>query len=163
MNRKSATLSRISIEPTFLPNLSWSHYVELLKEKRASARSFYAIETSKNHWSVRELARQRSALLYDRVSKSKNPDELLALEQQGHEITQPEDAIKSPVVLEFLGISEPHKLNETQLEAALINNLQAFLLELGKGFAFVARQQRLTRNSGKYFRKLGYRASSRSP
>jgi len=163
--QKSATLSRKSIalasaevsnskagEFFFLtPNLSWSHYVELIKVSRVEAREFYAIEANKNNWNVRELRRQIDSFLYDRLSKAKNKNLILKEACRGHEINTPEDAIKEPLVLEFLGAPEPHKLSETELETALINNLQDFLLELGKGFAFVKRQKRITFDNSHYY------------
>jgi len=145
---KSATLSRKL--PVHL-NLSWSHYVELIKITRPEARDFYAIEASKNAWNVRELRRQIDSFLYDRLLKAKDKDSILQMAYQGHEINTPEDAIKEPLVLEFLGAPEPHKLSETDLETAIINNLQDFLLELGKGFAFVKRQKRITFDNNHYY------------
>jgi predicted nuclease of restriction endonuclease-like (RecB) superfamily len=137
-----------------VPNLSWSHYVELIKVSRSEARQFYALEASKNNWNVRELRRQISSFLFDRLSKSKSKEALLQLAYKGHEINTPEDAIKEPLVLEFLGAPEPHKLSESKLETAIINNLQQFLLELGKGFSFVGRQKRLTFDNDHYYADL---------
>lgn len=126
------------------PNLSWTHYRTLLRVDRPEARAFYEIEALKNHWSTRELERQISSLLYDRLALSKDKKGLMRLATKGQEIQQPADVFKDPVVMEFLGLPESPKLVETKLEQALIDHLQAFLLELGKGFAFVARQKRLT-------------------
>ncbi len=136
------------------PKLSWSHYVELMTISRIEARKFYQIEAVKNNWSVRELQRQTASLLYDRLAKSKDKEGLLRLANEGHEINSSEDAIKEPVVLEFLGIPESTKLVESDLEQALINNLQHFLLELGSGFAFVARQKRLTIDEDHFYADL---------
>ena len=152
--QKSETLSRNFQVPCFDSKLSWSHYCELLKIRRAEARKFYELETAKNNWSVRELKRQIGSLLFDRLLKSKDKEGLLALACRGQEIHTPEDAIKDPVVLEFLGIPEAHQLVESKLEEALINNLQHFLLELGKGFAFVARQKRLTLEGDHFYADL---------
>lgn len=121
-----------------------------MRVSRYEARKFYEIEAEKNNWSGRELERQFSSLLFDRLAKSKDKEGLLRLAIKGQEINNPEDAIKDPMVLEFLGIPESHMLVESQMEELLINNLQQFLLELGKGFAFVARQKRLTLD-GKHF------------
>lgn len=151
---KSATPSRKSDVPLLIPNLSWSHYVELMAVSRPEARQFYALEASNNNWNVRELRRQISSFLYDRLLKSKNKETLLQLAYKGQEINTPEDAIKEPLVLEFLGAPEPHKLSESKLETALINNLQNFLLELGKGFAFVGRQKRITFDNDHYYADL---------
>jgi len=121
--KKSATVSRKLDTPPLIPNLSWSHYVELISVSRPEVRQFYALEASKNNWKVRELRRQISSFLFDRLLKSKDKEKLLQLAYKGHEISTPEDAIKEPLVLEFLGAPEPHKLSESKLETALINNL----------------------------------------
>jgi predicted nuclease of restriction endonuclease-like (RecB) superfamily len=126
------------------PNLSWTHYRSLLKVESADARSFYEVEAVKNHWSSRELDRQINTLLFERLAKSRDKKGLLRLAAKGQQIQTPEDAIKDPFVLEFVGLPESPRLVETDLEEALITNLQMFLLELGRGFAFVARQQRIT-------------------
>lgn len=152
--RKSDALRRKSQAPRFSANLSWTHYRALMRVARPEARQFYEIEATKNRWSARQLERQISSLLYDRLAKSKDKKGLLKLANQGHEIAKPEDAIKDPFVLEFLNIPEAHQLTETKLEQALINNLQNFLLELGSGFAFVARQKRLTLDGKHYYADL---------
>ena len=126
------------------PNLSWTHYRTLLRVDRAEPRAFYEIEDLKNNWSARELERQKNSLLYERLALSKDKKGLMKLATKGHNVQKPVDIFKDPVVIEFLGLPESPKLVETDLEQALINNLQLFLLELGKGFAFVARQERLT-------------------
>jgi predicted nuclease of restriction endonuclease-like (RecB) superfamily len=126
------------------PNLSWSHYRSLLRVTRKSARAFYEIEAINNGWSVRELYRQIGSLLYDRLAKSRDKKGLMRLARQGQEVARPIDMLKDPVVLEFLDLPETPRLVESKLEAALIGNLQKFLLELGKGFAFVSRQERIT-------------------
>ncbi len=135
-------------------NLSWSHYRLLARIESPYARSFYEVETTKNHWSVRELERQISSLLFERLALSRDKQGLMVLATQGQEIQTPEDAIKDPVVLEFLGLPESTRLVESELEEALISNLQTFLLELGKGFAFVARQQRLTLDGDHFYADL---------
>lgn len=148
----SETLSRKSVLPApaawqpgeLHPGLSWSHYRALLRVGRQQARDFYEIEAAKNAWSVRELSRQAASLLFDRLAKSRDKAGLMALATRGQEVVQPVDALRDPVVMEFLGLPESHRLVESQLERALIDNLQHFLLELGKGFAFVARQERIT-------------------
>lgn len=146
----SDALRRKLQAPKFNPKLSWTHYRELIRISRNEARNFYEIEAAKNNWSTRELKRQIGSLLFDRLLKSKDKEGLLKLASQGQEIHVPEDTMKDPIVLEFLGLPESHRLVESELEEALINNLQHFLLELGKGFAFVARQKRLTLE-GDYF------------
>lgn len=135
-------------------NLGWTHYRTLMRVSRVEARHFYEIEAEKNCWSGRELERQIASLLFERISKSKDKEGLLELACQGQEIVHPLDAIKEPLVLEFLGLPESHQLVESKLEDALINNLQQFLLELGKGFAFVARQKRLTLEGDHFYADL---------
>ena len=145
----SDTLSRNSVAVDWTPgvlhaNLSWSHYRHLLRVGRVQARAFYEIEAIRNAWSVRELSRQTASLLYDRLAKSKDQKGLMRLAVKGHEVVQPIDVLKDPVVMEFLGLPASPKLIESELEQALVSNLQTFLLELGKGFAFVSRQERIT-------------------
>lgn len=147
----SESVLRKSEIPAFPHNLSWTHYIHLIKIKRLEARKFYELEASKNNWSSRELSRQIGTMLFDRLSNSKDREGVLALSRQGQEINTPEDALKEPLVLEFLGLPERHYHVESKVEEALINNLQQFLLELGKGFAFVARQKRITLHSDTFY------------
>jgi predicted nuclease of restriction endonuclease-like (RecB) superfamily len=126
------------------PNLSWTHYRIIMRVDRLQARSFYQIETLKNNWSSRELERQIGSLLFERLAKSTDKEGLLQLATQGQVIQTPADVFKDPLVIEFLGLPESPRLVESDLEMALINNLQTFLLELGKGFAFIKRQERIT-------------------
>ena len=143
---------RASWQPGQLhPNLSWTHYRTLLRVDDGQARAFYEIEAIKTSWSARELERQINSLLYERLALSKDKKGLLKLAKKGHEVQTPADVFKDPVVLEFLGLPESPRLVESDLEQALIGNLQAFLLELGKGFAFVARQQRLTLDGDHFY------------
>lgn len=139
---------------SFNLKLSWTHYRALMRVSRPEARSFYEIEAVKNNWNGRELERQINSLLFDRLAKSKNKQGLLELATQGQIITKPEDALKEPVVLEFLNLPESHRLVESDLEQALIDNLHHFLLELGSGFAFIARQKRLTLDGDNYYADL---------
>jgi predicted nuclease of restriction endonuclease-like (RecB) superfamily len=136
---------------TLHPNLSWSHYRSLLRVGRQAARDFYEIEAIKNAWSVRELSRQVASLLFDRLAKSKDKVGLMQLATQGQELMRPIDVVKDPVVMEFLGLPESPRLVESKLEQALIDNLQHFLLELGKGFAFVSRQERITLDGDHFY------------
>lgn len=124
--------------------LTWTHYRLLLRVENGNARSFYEIEAVKNAWSTRELDRQINSLLFERLALSKDKKKVMELAKRGQIIEKPEDMVKDPYVLEFLGIPERHHYTESQLEQALINHLQEFLLELGKGFTFVARQKRIT-------------------
>jgi predicted nuclease of restriction endonuclease-like (RecB) superfamily len=133
------------------PNLSWTHYRTLLRADNSEARAFYEIEAIKNNWSARELERQISSLLYERLALSRDKIGLMKLATKGHEVQKPVDVFKDPVVMEFLGLPESPKLVESALEEALIGNLQAFLLEMGKGFAFVARQERLTLDGDHFY------------
>lgn len=133
------------------PHLSWTHYRTLLRVEKPEARSFYEIEATQNHWSARELERQINSLLYERLALSRDKKGLLRLARKGQEIQGPLDVFKDPLVLEFLKIPAAAKLVESDLEEALLNELQAFLLELGKGFAFVARQERLTLDGDHFY------------
>jgi len=129
---------------TFNPNLSWTHYRILLKESRPEARNFYELEAAKNYWSTAQLERQMTSFLFDRLAASKNSEEVMALANQGQVIRRPEDTLKEPIVLDFLGYKEHHAYTETDLEGAIIAHLQEFLLEMGEGFAFLGRQKRIT-------------------
>jgi len=131
-------------------NLSWSHYLTLMKEERGDVRLFYEIEAIKNHWSVRQLSRQIHSSLYERLAATRDKKGLLELANKGQVILTPEQALKDPVVLDFLGYREHHRYTEHDLETGIINHLQDFLLEMGRGFAFIRRQKRLTID-GKHF------------
>ncbi|MGA3084240.1 MAG: PDDEXK nuclease domain-containing protein [Thermodesulfobacteriota bacterium] len=133
------------------PNLSWTHYRILLRVDRNAVRSFYEIEAVRNNWKTRELERQINSLLYERLALSKDKKGLMRLATKGQEIQKPADVFKDPVVMEFLGLPESPKLVESDLEQALINNLQSFLLELGRGFAFVSRQERITLDGDHFY------------
>lgn len=133
------------------PNLSWTHYRTLLRVNRAEARTFYEIEAVRNAWSAREMERQISSLLFDRLAKSRDKKGLMRLAIHGQEVAKPIDVLKDPVVLEFLDLPESPRLVESKLEQALIGNLEIFLLELGKGFAFVSRQERITLDGDHFY------------
>ena len=132
-------------------DLSWTHYRSLLKASNPTARSFYEIESLRHCWSARELDRQINSLLFQRLAKSRDKEGLLRLANQGLRPQQPTDIFKDPVVIEFLGLPESEKLVESDLENALVSQLQSFLLELGSGFAFLARQQRLTLDGDHFY------------
>jgi predicted nuclease of restriction endonuclease-like (RecB) superfamily len=140
-----------SAQANFSQNLSWTHYRLLMRETRKEARSFYEIEAEKNSWSTPQLERQMTTFLYDRLAASKDEKGVMRLANKGQTIEKPEDALKNPVILSFLGYKEHHTYTETQLESAIIDHLQEFLLEMGRGFAFIARQKRLT-IEGDYFK-----------
>ena len=131
--------------------LSWSHYVLLLTIKNSDERSFYEIEATQSGWSVPELKRQLNSGLYERLALSRNKKQVRMLAEEGHTVTQASDMLKDPFVLEFLGLDEKPAYSETDLESALIDKLQHFLLELGKGFLFEARQKRFTFDEDHYF------------
>jgi predicted nuclease of restriction endonuclease-like (RecB) superfamily len=144
--KKSETLS-VKLDPM----LSWSHYCELLKVEEPLARSFYEQEAIRNNWSVRELKRQINSMLFERLALSKDTKTVIKMAGRGQIIEKPEDAIKDPYILEFLNLKEETSYTESQLEQALIDKLQYFLLELGKGFTFVARQKRITIANRHYY------------
>ncbi|MFN0034401.1 MAG: PDDEXK nuclease domain-containing protein [Saprospiraceae bacterium] len=123
--------------------LTWAHYVELIKIDHDLERSFYEKQTALERWTVRELKRQKDAALFLRLAASGDKAGVLKLANQGKIIEQPEDLLRDPYIFEFLKIPEPYHLSEKELETRLLDNLQSFLLELGKGFAFVGRQYRI--------------------
>ena len=131
--------------------LSWSHYLMLMRIDNVEERRFYEIETAENSWSLRELQRQFDTSLYERLALSRNKNEVKKLSEKGLTIEKAQDSLKDPYVLEFLGLPEETKYSETELEQKLIDKLEHFLLELGKGYAFVGRQVRFTFDD-KHFR-----------
>ncbi|WP_412466046.1 PDDEXK nuclease domain-containing protein [Pedobacter sp. KLB.chiD] len=124
--------------------LTWSHYLKLMRITDVNERNFYEVEAIKNNWSLRELQRQYDSALYTRLALSKNKEEVLSLGQKGQIIEKSKDLIKDPYILEFLGLPEQNAYSESELEQKLIDKLEHFLLELGNGFTFVARQKRIT-------------------
>jgi len=131
--------------------LSWTHFVELLKIDDPLERSFYLQQSILERWSTTELIRQKKASLFLRLAASKDKEGILQLAKQGQIIEKPVDLIREPYVLEFLKIPEPYHLSETDLEKRLIDHLQTFLLELGKGFAFIGRQYRITLSNRNHY------------
>lgn len=131
--------------------LSWSHYVLLLTIKDPGERSFYEIEATNEGWSVPELKRQKDSALYHRLALSRDKAGVKRLAAEGQIVARPEDVLKEPYVLEFLGIDEKAGYSESDLESAIITHLEKFLLELGKGFLFEARQRRFTFDEDHYF------------
>ncbi len=131
--------------------LSWTHYRLLLKVEKPTARAFYEAEAINSRWSTRELDRQMNSLLFERLALSRNKKGVIALARKGHEVSGPGDLVKDPYVLEFTGLRPDEKLLESDLETALIGRLQQFLLELGKGFALMGRQQRITMDGEHYY------------
>ncbi|MDE0154393.1 MAG: PDDEXK nuclease domain-containing protein [Gammaproteobacteria bacterium] len=138
----------------FHPDLSWSHYRALMRVENEEARQFYEQEAARNNWNKRQLERQINTLLFERLIKSRDKDGVLQLASEGQVPENPIDIIKDPYALEFLGLPESHRLVESDLEMALTTHLQEFLLELGDGFAFVARQRRLTLDGDHFYADL---------
>ncbi|MDR1247308.1 MAG: PDDEXK nuclease domain-containing protein [Clostridiales Family XIII bacterium] len=124
--------------------LSWTHYQILMRIENEAARRFYEIEATSQQWSVRQLQRQVGSSLYERLGLSRDKEKVMALAKEGQTVESPRDIFKSPYVLEFTGLEERAEYSESDLEQALIDNLQKFLLELGKGFLFEARQKRFS-------------------
>ena len=143
MQLKSESVSRKSPDLALLFKLSWTHFVHLLKMEEQE-RNFYEIETVMNNWSVRELKRQYNSSLFERVALSLNKEEVKKLSRKGQIYEKPADLLKQPYVLEFLGLKEEPAYSESQLEQAIIDKIELFLLELGKGFLFEARQKRIS-------------------
>ena len=139
---------------TLSEHLSWSHYCELLSISDKDKRHFYEVECNKSKWSVRELRRQISSSLFERLLLSNgdaNKEKVLMLSQRGNEVSSPQDIVKDPYVFEFLGLPEDKPMQESDLEKSLINQIEKFLLELGKGFMFVGSQQRVTFGNVHYY------------
>lgn len=139
---KTQTLSAELQVPDF--QLSWSHYLILIRVKNEEERKFYEVESSKNNWSVRELKRQFDSALYERLSLSRDKVGIKKLGEEGQILNTPKDAVKDPYILEFLGLEERERYSENEFEKAIIDKIEHFLLELGKGFTFVARQKRIS-------------------
>ena len=131
--------------------LSWSHYLVLMRIKNEEERRFYEIECQKQDWSVRQLKREYGSSLYERLALSRDPKEVVQLSQKGQTIEKPKDIIKDPLTLEFLGLKRDSSFNESDLESAIISKLQSFLLEMGKGFLFEARQKKFTFNEKHFY------------
>ncbi len=132
------------ISETVSHQLSWGHYFEILKADDPLEISFYCKQCAKDKWSVRELKRQMKSMLFHRLALSKDKEGVLRLANEGIEVQKPEDIIRDPYVLEFVGLPDRLLYKEGELEDALVNNLSQFMLELGKGFAYVGQQYRLS-------------------
>lgn len=131
--------------------LSWSHYLILMRVENPDARSFYEIECVQQQWSKRQLNRQVGSCLYERLALSRDKNEVMRLAKEGQTVEKPSDVIKSPLTLEFLGLKPDAAYSESKLENAIISKMQQFLLELGKGFLFEARQKRFTFDEDNYY------------
>lgn len=139
----SLAVEKSEVIQGFSPLLSWSHYRTLSKVEHKNERLFYEIEAEKEGWSVPVLERQIHSFLFARLLKSRDKNGVLKLATEGQAVKNPADIIKEPYILDFLGLPDSKQIHESKLESAIIDNIQSFLLELGKGFAFVARQKRL--------------------
>lgn len=135
---------------TLSGQLTWSHYAEILKSSSDLELGFYSKQCESERWSVRELKRQMKSSLFERIALSKDKEGVLKLAKEGHIVENPEDLIKDPFVLDFLNIPEQHQYLENELEEKIISNLQQFIMEMGKGFAFIGRQYRMS-IGGKHF------------
>ena len=142
------------IATTVSSQLSWSHYLEIIKIEEEPKRNFYIKETINSNWSVRELQRQIGSLLYERLTISKDKDKILELAEKGQELKSSKDLVKDPFVLEFLDIKENTDYLESDLEKNILEHLKEFLLELGKGFMFVGSQVRLTLEEDHFYPDL---------
>lgn len=151
VRRKSGNPHRSWKSGLLNPDLSWTHYRTLLRVENSQARSFYEIETVASAWSTRELERQINSLLFERLARSKDKKGVMRLARKGHEIMGPADVFKDPMVIEFLGLPHNTRIQESDLESLLITYLQDFLLELGKGFALVSRQERITLDGDHFY------------
>ena len=134
---------------TFL--LPWTHYLILMRVKNLQARKFYEIEAYNQQWSKRQLQRQIASSLYERLALSRDKDEVMRLANEGQVMEKPSDIIKNPLVLEFLGLKPDTAYSETDLETAILDKLESFLLECGKGFLFEARQKRFTFDEDNFY------------
>ena len=131
--------------------LPWSHYLILMREENPAARKFYEIESQRQQWSKRQLQRQVASSLYERLALSRDKDEVMRLAQEGQVVAKTADITKDPSVLEFVGLKPDSSYSESKLETAIIDKMQQFLLELGKGFLFEARQKRFTFDEDNYY------------
>ena len=154
--KSSGTIEIPALMPVFNAlkqrfKLGWTHYVTLLSIKNPDERSFYEIESIENNWGYRELGRQINASLFERLALSRNKDEIKSLSRNGQIVEKPRDIIKNPYILEFTDLEERTSYSENDLETALINRLEQFLLELGKGFLFEARQKRFSFDNNHFY------------
>ena len=143
------SLSKASTVTNF--SLSWSHYLVLMKIENPLERNFYEVEATNQNWSERQLKRQYHSSLYERLALSRNKEEVMKLSNEGQLIYKPQDLLKNPLTLEFLGLDEKATFSESEMEQAIIHKLQHFLLELGKGFLFEARQKRFSFDGEHYY------------
>jgi len=150
LNYMRLLYSKYPICGTLSHKLTWSHYYELLKVDDDLAREFYEKQAIAEDWTIRELRRQKKTGLFHRLAIGKDKEKILELSRKGQIVKSEEDFIKNPHVFEFMNFPENYQYTETDIEKAVINNLQKFLLELGRGFAFIGRQERITLNNRHY-------------
>jgi len=143
LDSMTLAIEQACTERGFSPNLGWSHYRTLMSVENQNERLFYEIEADNEGWDVEHLKHQIHTFLFARLLKSRNKAGAMELASQGQKIATPADTIKHPYILDFLGLPDSDVLHESEIEKAIIDNLQSFLLELGKGFAFVGRQKRM--------------------
>ena len=148
---RPALVQTLSTKSAPFAPISWSHYVELMRIANPDERAFYELESANQGWDVRTLKRQISACLYERLALSTDKDQVRQLAEQGDRPTTPRQLIKDPLVLEFLGLEQRPAYSERDMESAIIDQLETFLLELGKGFLFEARQKRFTFGTDHFF------------
>ncbi|MCF6347786.1 MAG: PDDEXK nuclease domain-containing protein [Flavobacteriaceae bacterium] len=151
LSAKSNPINKHLQKSPFTFELSWSHYLKLMRIDDKNERKFYEIEAVKSNWSVRELQRQYDTALYSRLVLSRDKEKIRELSIKGQLLEKPKDAIKDPYILEFIGLPEKSIYSESELEQKIIDKLEHFLLELGTGFTFVARQKRISFDD-KHFR-----------
>ena len=149
VQKDKANLTNKNNEKWF--TLSWSHYLVLMRIENPDERHFYEIECQQQNWSVRQLQREYASSLYERLALSRTKGEVMRLANEGQTMEKPSDVIKSPVTLEFLGLKPDESYSESKLESAIISKMQKFLLEMGKGFLFEARQKRFTFDEDNYY------------
>ena len=147
-DEKTKSLISLSENPF---KLSWTHYIRLVRIQNVEERRFYEIEAEKENWTVREMDRQISSCLYERLVLSCDKEEVKALSTKGQIIEKPKDIIKDPYVLEFLGLDEISNYSENTLETSIINHIEKFIMELGKGFLFQGRQVRFSFDEEQFF------------
>jgi predicted nuclease of restriction endonuclease-like (RecB) superfamily len=143
LDAMALAVEQAGAERGFSPNLGWSHYRTLMNVENQNERLFYEIEAENEGWEVEHLKRQIHTFLFARLLKSLDKAGAMELASQGQKLASPADTIKNPYILDFLGLPDSDVLHESKIEKAIIDNLQSFLLELGKGFAFVGRQKRM--------------------
>ncbi len=151
LDTMALAVEQAGTERGFSPNLGWSHYRSLMNIENQNERLFYEIEAENEGWDIEHLNRQIHTFLFTRLLKSRDKAGVMDLASKGQKLAYPADTIKNPYILDFLGLPDSDVLHESEIEKAIIDNLQSFLLELGKGFAFVGRQKRLQFDDGFFY------------